>query len=265
MKNLKKAHEPYTPKPEATKYRFMCGSTKLVVTREGNHFFHEHPDGVTKELIGDFKKLAQELRSSDASWITRDEGRHYPKTEKVFFDRTVAMSLLRQGCSVYCDSLDTTIRFSDDYSHLIDLNCSMLPDLPASRFMRAFLEPCNEKTYHAVIVEKKEAESKEIARLQQEYRKSERQAEAEKSQLRAEKLEVVKNARQKEQARINAEKKVEAARVEIETLKADLEDAKVKAATAAKKTKKGFKYWLERAGYVLGGVALGVVIVNHKK
>jgi DNA-directed RNA polymerase beta subunit len=142
----------------------------------------------------------------------------------------------------------------------------MLPDLPASRFMRAFLEPCNEETYHAVV-EKKEAEAKEIARLQQEYRKAERQAEAEKSQLKAEKLEAVKNARQKEQARINAEKKVEAARVEIETLKADLEDAKVKAATAAKKPKKGFKYWLERAGYVLGGVALGVAIdsINNKK
>lgn len=249
MKNLKKAHEPYTPKPEATKYRFMCGSTKLVVTREGNLFYHEHPDGVTKKLIGDYKTLAHELRSRDASWITRDEGRHYPKTEKVFFDRTVAMSLLRQGYSVYCESLDTTIRFSEDYSHLIDLNCSMLPDLPASRFMRAFLEPCNVNSYEAVIAAKKE-EADEIARLQKANAKLEAERAAEAKNFARQNEEACKDAERLEAE--NARLKAQAARLEAESI-ARQEKAAPEVTTSQKKNFNWKTF--------IGGLALGIVSV----
>ena len=251
MENIKKTNkaEPYKPKADATKYPLMCGKTMVTVTREGNLFYHEHPDGVTKTLVGDFMQLAYFLYSKDASWITRSEGRHKPKTEKVFFDRNVAKSLLCQGHSVFCISINDVVRFSEDYSQLIRLDGTVLADLPASRFMRAFLEPCNVNSYEAVIAAKKE-EADEIARLQKANAKLEAERAAEAKNFARQNEEACKDAERLEAE--NARLKAQAARLEAESI-ARQEKAAPEVTTSQKKNFNWKTF--------IGGLALGIVSV----
>lgn len=279
--------------PEANKTKYLIGIANSSqgefevneVTREGSNFYvrkvenepesanelENEPESVNEpDFFADIRELACFLKDNNAVWMVEKKNKFRSKI--MFLNKQQAFELLRDGVPVFHLESGQIISFSKGYDELLSSVSGKVSELLPGSYMVAVGEPWNPKTYkevqeenEAVIAEKQEAEAKEIARLQEEARKAKRQTEAEKLKLESEKQEAVKIARQKEHARINAEKKVAAARIEIETLKSELGDVKAKASTAAKKPKKGFKYWLERAGYVLGGVALGAVIVNHKK
>lgn len=277
----------YAPEANKTKYQIGIPSSHgefevNEVTREGSNFYvrkvENEPESVNEpelenesEFLADIRDLARFLKENNAVWMVEKKKNKF-RSKIMFLNKQQAMELLRDGVPAFHLESGQIFSFSKGYDELLSSVSGKVSELLPGSYMVAVGEPWNPKTYkevqeenEAVIAEKQEAEAKEIARLQEEARKAKRQTEAEKLKLESEKQEAVKIARQKEHARINAEKKVAAARIEIEMLKSELGDVKAKASTAAKKPKKGFKYWLERAGYVLGGVALGAVIVNHKK
>ena len=255
--------------PEAEATRFECRTRKsngsytdIVVENAGVKYYHVSPTGETVE-IGDLYAYLRYLRQCNAMWLTRKSNGAKPKTKRIFLTRDEAKRLLRYGYSMVFLSLDKAVTITPMEGYA-GCSCSdgktiKIDDIPAGDYaVNWTVEPLKE------TFEEFQARQNEEARKQ-----AERDAEAER--LEAEKLEAERIARMSEEARKQAERDAEAERLKaarLETENVRLKEAERKTPTPVEQPKRGFKWWFERVGLFVGGIAVGALamdrISNHK-
>ena len=243
--------------PEAEATRFECRTKKsngnyvdIVVENVGVKYYHVSPTGETKE-IGDLYVYLHQLRQWNAKWLTRNSQSDKPRTRRIFLTRDEVKKILRTGRPVISLDMNVTLVPLEDYSACRCSNGDIIKidDIPVGDYaVNWTVQPLKES------FDEFQARQNEEARKQ-----AERDAEAE--SLKAEKMEAERIARMNEEARKQAERDAEAERLKAARLEAEnvrLKEVERKTPTPIEQPKRGFKWWLERVGLFLGGVAVGV-------
>ena len=244
--------------PEAASTRFECRTKKsngsytdIVVEKVGVKYYHVSPTGETAE-IGDLYAYLRYLRQCNATWLIKKSQGAKPRTRRIFLTRDEAQKLLCNGYPMVSLDMNATLTPMVDYTGCICSNGKTIKfeDIPAGDYAVNWTEEALKETF-----EEFQARQNEEARKQ-----AERDAEAE--SLKAEKMEAERIARMNEEARKQAERDAEAERLKAARLEAEnlrLKEVERKTPTPIEQPKRGFKWWLERVGLFVGGVAAGVV------
>ncbi len=218
------------PSAKTTLFEYRIRGSKkstyvdIKVEQDGIIYHLLHPNG-DREEIGELMELLKRLRRWNAKWLTRKSPGSSPKERRIFIDRNEAIRVLEKGYTVVALEMGTKISPLEDYSGYLSSNGEVYPanELPACMYC---VDWSQEPIKSRAEFEKKEA--KKIAHLQEEARKE-------------------------------AERNAEAARLEAEKLRKENFRLKEEASNAPTE-KKGFLYYFKRVGALGAAVAVGVII-----
>lgn len=176
-KNQKKFH---IPSPKATVFEFEVNRKDdqrciINVIRDEAFFYRLENGDERRVLIGDYKKLMEYLVKTGGCWLVRKKSKK-KTTARVFFEKSDASFLLREGYSVFHLQSSSFMSYDNDYSNIIVSNNEIrsIGEIPGGDYCVAWLEgqkPMTMKEVEAArqrAMEDEEAEEERSIRLKRE-------------------------------------------------------------------------------------------------
>lgn len=181
MKENKNYTNFYIPSPKATVFEFEVNRKEdqrcIINVIRNEAFFYRLENGEERKvLIGDYKKLMEYLFKTGGCWLVRKKGKK-KTTPRVFFEKSDASFLLREGYSLFHLQSSSIMSYDKDYTNIIvvDHEVRRIGSLPGGLYCVAWLEERNPKTMDQVEAERQRAMEAE-AKLREEAERQAREA-----------------------------------------------------------------------------------------
>ena len=180
MKENKNYTNFHIPSPKATVFEFEVNRKDdqrciINVIRDEAFFYRLENGEERRVLIGDYKKLMEHLFKTGGCWLVRKKGKKRT-TPRVFFEKSDASFLLREGYSVFHLQSSSIMSYDNDYSNIIVSNNEIksIGEIPGGDYCVAWLEgqkPMTMKEVEAArqrAMEDEEAEGERSIKLKKE-------------------------------------------------------------------------------------------------